>query len=81
MIGSGIAIIAAILAALAITFMRKLAQKIKYEVIPLYYCFGSAIFLPIWSLVANPVKTKEQIPDYDWKMYLFMFAIASAAFF
>ena len=48
MLGSMVALGAALMATLAITYMRRLAQNIeRAEAVPLYYCLGSAVFMPV----------------------------------
>ena len=66
MIGCGFAVGAAISAALALTFLKRLTNRVNFEVIPFYYCLGSCLLMPLWTLVADPVKTSAELPVYGW---------------
>ena len=79
LIGCGIALVAALNAALAIIYIRKLADQVHCALQPMYYMLGMAVFCPIWSLVI-PVKNVEDLTLYSWELYTAVFGLASVAF-
>ena len=50
LIGCGIALFAALNAALAIIYVKKLADSVHCALQPMYYMIGMSVFCPIWSL-------------------------------
>ena len=50
-IGCLLALLAAIFAAFAIVYLRKLAEKIHFTIVPMYNLFGAALLAPIWGTI------------------------------
>ena len=61
LIGCLIALIAALFAALAVVYLRKLADQVHFTVVPMYNLLGATLLSPIWSIIA-PVKTVDALP-------------------
>jgi drug/metabolite transporter (DMT)-like permease len=74
MLGCIIAFVAAVCAALSLTVGKTLStdNRISWKIIPFYYMVGSSLFAPLWSLLVPPVTSVEQIPHYDYGLYLLM---------
>ena len=79
MIGCGIAVSAALCAALAIIYIRKLADQVNAAVQPMYYMLGMAIYCPLQSLFI-PVTKAAELTLYGWELYLATFGLAVVAF-
>ena len=79
MIGCGLAVFAALNAALAIIYVRKLADRVNCSLQPMYYMLGMCLFCPIWSLVA-PIKEAGKLALYGWELYLAAFGLAIVGF-
>ena len=79
MIGCGISLLAALNAALAIIYIRKLSDKVHYALQPMYYMLGMSFFCPIWSL-AIPVTKAVNLTSYTTSLYLAVFGLAMVGF-
>lgn len=79
LIGCGISLAAALCAALAIIYIKKLADQVHCTLQPMYYMLGMSVFCPIWSLVL-PVTKAADLTLYGWQLYLSMFGLACVAF-
>lgn len=79
MIGSGISLLAAFNAALAIIYIRKLSGQVDCTIQPMYYMLSMSIFCPIWSLVI-PVTKVANLTDYRDSLYLAIFGLALVLF-
>ena len=79
MLGCGISLLAAVNAALAIIYIRKLSDQVHCSLQPMYYMLGMSVFCPIWSLVL-PVTKAADLTLYGWELYLAVFGLAAVAF-
>ena len=79
LIGCGLALIAALNAALAIIFVRKLADQVHCAITPMYYMMGMCIFCPIWLLVI-PIQKATDLTLYGYELYLAIFGLALVYF-
>ena len=79
LIGCGISLLAALCAALAIIYIKKLANQVHCALQPMYYMLGMSIFCPIWSLI-DPVTKAANLTLYGWELYLSVFGLACVAF-
>ena len=70
---------AAVNAALAIIYIRKLADQVHCAVQPMYYMMGMSVFCPVWSLVL-PVKKAADLTLYGYELYLAIIGLALVAF-
>ena len=61
LLGCSIALLAALFAALAVVYLRKLADQVHFTVVPMYNLLGATILSPIWSIIA-PVKVADSLP-------------------
>ena len=79
LIGCGIAILAAVFAALAVVFLKKLADQVHFTLVPMYNLLGATLLSPIWSLI-SPVTKVDELPEYSWLMFLFVVASVLVSF-
>ena len=79
LLGCGISLTAALCAALAIIYIKKLANQVHCALQPMYYMLGMSVFCPIWSLI-DPVTKAADLTLYGWELYLAVFGLACVAF-
>ena len=68
-IGCIIGLCSAFFAALAIVYLRKLAERIHFTLVPLYNMLFATLLAPVWSTLA-PTTEVEQLPVYSLSMFL-----------
>ena len=79
LLGCGVSFLAAVNAAIAIIYIRKLADQVHCALQPMYYMLGMSVFCPIWSL-AIPVTKAAGLTLYGYEMYLAIIGLACIMF-
>ena len=67
-LGCGIALLAALNAALGLIYIRKLSDQVHFSLQPIYSFLSMAVYCPIWSLVI-PVTDAADLTLYGWQFY------------
>ena len=79
LLGCGISFLAAVNAAIAIIYIRKLADQVHCALQPMYYMLGMSVFCPIWSLTI-PVTKAVGLALYGYEMYFAIIGLACILF-